>query len=197
MEPVTHRQTGQLVLDYITSSIISIKADLVGVPFISPDSRYVVTINHRHDSVLLSVQQVSINGLMFMFDVETTLNISDIQFSKSSTSLDYDVYATTDKSEILCLSLDTGKVETITGVGEPNLMTWFNGGRKLKESGKLLLSESSINCINVIAPKSFADLFSSLIATPSKDAVFIISTKTKDITCEIDRLENPTEIAWA
>lgn len=137
MEPVTHRKTGQLVIDYITSAIISIKADLVGVPYISPDSRYVITVNHRHDSVLLSVQQVTIHGLLFAFDVETTLNISDIRFVKSSISLDYDVYATTDKAEILFLSLDTGKVETITGVGDPGIITWFNGGRKIKESGKI------------------------------------------------------------
>lgn len=135
-EPLTHRQTGQLVLDYITSSIISIKADLIGVPYISPDSRYVITINHRHDSVLLSVQQMTINGLIFAFDVETTLNISDLTFVKSTSSLDYDIFATTDKAEILFLSLETGKVETVVGVGEPGLITWFNGGRKIKESGE-------------------------------------------------------------
>lgn len=136
MEPITYRKTGQLVIDYITSAIISIKADLVGVPHISPDSRYVLTINHRHDSVLLSVQQVTINGLVFAFDVETTLNISEIRFVKSTSSMTYDVYATTDKSEILFLSLDSGKVETITNVGEPAVSTWFNGGRKIMESGK-------------------------------------------------------------
>jgi hypothetical protein len=64
------------------------------------------------------------------------LNISEIRFVKSATSLDYDVYATTDKAEILFLSLDTGKVETITNVGDPGISTWFNGGRKIKESGK-------------------------------------------------------------
>lgn len=130
--------TGQLVLDYITSAIISIKADLIGIPYISPDTRYAITINHRHDSVLLSVQEITINGLVFAFDVETTLNISKIRFVKSSTSLDYDVYATTtDKPEILFLSLDTGKVETITNVGDPGISTWFNGGRKIVESGKI------------------------------------------------------------
>jgi hypothetical protein len=103
---------------------------------VSPDSRFVITVNHRHDSVLLSVQEVTFNGLQFTFDVETTLNISEIRFVKSSTSLEYDVYATTDKAEILFLSLDTGKVETITNVGEPALSTWFSGGRKLKESGE-------------------------------------------------------------
>lgn len=136
MEPVTYRQTGQLVIDSLTNAIISIKADLVGKPFVSPDSRYIITVNHRHDSVLLSVQEVTFNGLQFIFDVETTLNISDVRFVKSSTSLEYDVYATTDKDEILFLSLDTGKVETITNVGEPALSTWFNEGRKLKESGE-------------------------------------------------------------
>lgn len=49
--------------------------------------------------------------------------------------MDFDVYATTDKSEILYVSLDSGKVETITGVGEPAMITWFNTGRKIKESG--------------------------------------------------------------
>lgn len=130
-----NRQTGQILVDYVTNAIISIKADIVGVPYISPDSRYVITVNHRHDSVLLSVQQVTINGLMFAFDVETTLNISEIRFVKSSTSLDYDVYATTDKAEILFLSLDTGKVETIQNVGDPAIDTWLNGGRKIRESG--------------------------------------------------------------
>jgi hypothetical protein len=109
MEPVTFKQTGQLVVDSITNSIISIKADLVGTPFVSPDSRYVITITNRHDSVLFSVQQVTLNGLVFAFDVETVLNISEIRFIKSSSSLDYDVYATTDKAEILFLSLDTGE----------------------------------------------------------------------------------------
>lgn len=135
MEPAMHHPTGQIVLDTITSTIISIKADLIGIPHFSPDSRYVITVSHRHDSVLISVQQVTLAGLIFAFDVETTLNISDITFVKSSVSMNFDVYATTDKSEILYLSLETGKVETITGVGEPALVTWFNGGRKIKESG--------------------------------------------------------------
>lgn len=139
-EPTAHHPTGQIVLDTITSTIISIKADLIGIPYISPDSRHVITVSHRHDSVLISVQQVTLSGLIFAFDVETTLNISDITFVKSCISMDFDVYATTDKSEILYLSLESGKVETITGVGEPAMVTWFNGGRKIKESGKDFLT---------------------------------------------------------
>ncbi|KAL7011947.1 hypothetical protein ACKWTF_014528 [Chironomus riparius] len=175
MEPALHHPTGQIVLDTITSTIISIKADLIGIPYFSPDSRHVITVSHRHDTVLISVQQVTLAGLNFAFDVETTLNISDITFVKSSVSMNFDVYATTDKSEILYLSLETGKVETITGVGEPAINTWFNGGRKIKES----------------------DLTANLIASPSKDAFYIISTRTRNITCQVDNLENPNEIVWS
>jgi follistatin-related protein 5 len=196
MEPLTHRQTGQLVLDYITNSIISIKADLVGIPFVSPDSRYVITINHRHDSVLLSVQQVTITGMVFAFDVETTLNISDIRFVKSTVSLEYDVYATTDKAEILFLSLGTGKVETITDVGEPASATWLNGGRKIKESGEDFDVNFAWAFLIVSSLKSL-DIFSNLIASPSKDAVFIINTKSRNVTCEIAQLVNPAELVWA
>lgn len=194
MEPVAFKQTGQLVVDSITNAIISIKADLVGIPYVSPDSRYVITVNHRHDSVLLSVQQVTLNGLVFAFDVETTLNISEIRFIKSTSSLDYDVYATTDKAEILFLSLDTGKVETITNVGEPGISTWFNGGRKIVESGKL----DKIDCfLSVFIIYFSTDVLRNLIASPSKDTVFIINTRTRNVTCEISQLENPSEIVWA
>lgn len=142
----------------------------------------------------MSVQQLTINGLVFAFDVETTLNISDITFVKSISSLDYDVYATTDKAEILFLSLETGKVETVVGVGEPGLMTWFNGGRKIRESGKL---KTDFLRFWGLRSNSFSDLFTNLIASPSKDAVFIINTVSRNISCEIVQLTNPMEILWA
>lgn len=43
----------------------------------------------------------------------------------------------------------------------------------------------------------FLDLTTNLIASPSKDAFYIISTRTRNITCQIDNLENPNEIVWA
>lgn len=47
-----------------------------------------------------------------MFDVKTTLNISDMTFYPSQTTHGYDLYASAvDKEDILFLNLVTGKYE--------------------------------------------------------------------------------------
>lgn len=51
------------------------------------------------------------NGLLFSFDVKTTLNISDLTFYPSQTTHSYDIYATAqDKEDILFLNLLTGTI---------------------------------------------------------------------------------------
>lgn len=51
----------------------------------------------------------SANGLVFSFDVKTTLNISDVTFYPSQTTHSYDIYASAqDKEDILFLNLLTG-----------------------------------------------------------------------------------------
>lgn len=53
---------------------------------------------------------ISESGLKFMFDVKTTLNISDMTFYPSQTTHGYDLYASAvDKEDILFLNLVTGK----------------------------------------------------------------------------------------
>lgn len=42
-----------------------------------------------------------------------------------------------------------------------------------------------------------SDLTTNLIASPSKDAFYIISTRSRNITCQIENLENPSEVVWA
>ena len=50
------------------------------------------------------------NGLEFVFDVKTSLNISDISFFPSQRLHTYDLYAScADKDEILFLNLESGK----------------------------------------------------------------------------------------
>lgn len=50
------------------------------------------------------------NELEFLFDVKTTLNISDVTFYESQTMHGYDLYASaSDKEDILYLNLFSGK----------------------------------------------------------------------------------------
>lgn len=53
---------------------------------------------------------VTESGLKFLFDVKTTLNISDMTFYPSQTTHGYDLYASAvDKEDILFLNLVTGR----------------------------------------------------------------------------------------
>jgi hypothetical protein len=57
-EPVTNRPTGQLVLDSLTDSVIYYKGDRFGRPYLSPDSRKLVTVSHSTDGTTLYLQLI-------------------------------------------------------------------------------------------------------------------------------------------
>jgi len=57
-EPVTLKHTGQLVLDSMTDSVIYYKGDRYGRPYLSPDSRKLVTVSHSSDGTTLLLQIV-------------------------------------------------------------------------------------------------------------------------------------------
>lgn len=57
-----------------------------------------------------SIYKTTADGLEFLFDVKTTLNISDVTFYESQTMHGYDLYASaSDKEDILYLNLYNGK----------------------------------------------------------------------------------------
>lgn len=58
-ELLTGRSTGQVLLDYMTDTVISQKTGLFGKPHVSPNSRTVVTLDRGRDGVTLVVQQVT------------------------------------------------------------------------------------------------------------------------------------------
>ncbi|KAG5307848.1 FSTL5 protein, partial [Pseudoatta argentina] len=47
-EPITGRPTGQVLLDYLTDSVLAHKPSILGKPAISPDSRYLVTLDKQN-----------------------------------------------------------------------------------------------------------------------------------------------------
>jgi len=57
-EPVTNRPTGQLVIDALTDSVVYYKGDRFGRPYISPDSRKLVTVSHGVDGTILLLQLI-------------------------------------------------------------------------------------------------------------------------------------------
>lgn len=177
-EAVSGRGMGQLVMDALTDTVISQRLELLGRPYVSPDSRTVVTIDKAPQGVTLVVQQITESGLKFLFDVKTTLNISDITFYPSQTTHGYDLYASAvDKEDILFLNLLTGKVEMITGVGkamEPTLAQWSNPNRVIEASG----------------------IFGHFMVTPANEALFVVNGESRTVNCEIGGLVHPRAIVW-
>nr|CAD7198304.1 unnamed protein product [Timema douglasi] len=177
-EPVTSRPMGQILLDYLTDTVVSHKLGLYGRPHVSPNSRTVVTLDRGRDGVTLVVQEVKESGLKFLFDVKTTLNISDITFYPSQTTHGYDLYASaTDKEDILFLNLVSGKVEMITGVGkamQSSLAEWDTPNRPIAASG----------------------VFGHYMVTPANEALFVVNGETRTVNCEIGGLVHPRTVVW-
>ncbi|KAL3284650.1 hypothetical protein HHI36_018804 [Cryptolaemus montrouzieri] len=178
MEPITKRPTGQLVLDYVTDTVVATKSSLLGVPYVSPDSRKLITVDRTASGTTIIVQEITPYGLMFLFDVKTTLNISDVAFYPSQTTHSYDIYASAqDKEDLLFLNLLTGKVDIITGVGKAvpvNLTEWSNPNRPISGSG----------------------LFGQYMVTPASEALFVINGRSRTVNCEIGSVIHPNAIVW-
>ena len=58
-EPVTKRSQGQLLLDYLTDSVVVHSPGLLGRPHVAPDSRTVVTLDRDRDGATLVVQEIT------------------------------------------------------------------------------------------------------------------------------------------
>lgn len=68
IEPITSRPMGQVVLDYMTDSVLAHNPHLIGGPSMSPDSLHVVTIDRRNNSVTIIAQETSENGELVQYD---------------------------------------------------------------------------------------------------------------------------------
>lgn len=66
-EPLTGRPTGQVLLDYLTDSVLAHKPNILGKPAISPDSRYLVTLDKQDTGVTLVVQEILRKFFVYSF----------------------------------------------------------------------------------------------------------------------------------
>ena len=115
-------------------------------------------------------------GLRFLFDVKTTLQISDVAFFPSRTTHSYDLYATSSsKEDILFVDLSDGRVEMITGVGRPaGRAAWGNPKRPIAAAG----------------------VFGNYLATTAEGALFVVNGKTRTVNCEIGSIVHPRMMVW-
>jgi len=137
--PVTSKLNGQIVLDLLTDTILHHNPTLnAHQSDLSPDERYLVSILHKHstsgsednshasgernsDLSTIIVQRITEDGIQFLYDVRTSLDIVNCVFVWKNGAYDLDLAsANGNREDLLYLFLADGHVELISGIGRPS-----------------------------------------------------------------------------
>lgn len=124
--PVTHQLNGQLIVDQITDAIIAFNAHVKAQKsYLSPNQHFLVNILHNSSnptSTTIIVQRVTRSGVEFMYDVRTSLDIVNCEFVWKNGNYDAVLASgTSNREDMLYLSLSDGRVELISGIGRPTI----------------------------------------------------------------------------
>ncbi|KAJ6217952.1 hypothetical protein RDWZM_009109 [Blomia tropicalis] len=186
--PVTHQLNGQLILDQVTDAILTHNQHLnAHENYLSPDHRYLVNILHESSdnnssnngnnggqqakTSTIIVQRINSNGIEFLYDVRTSLNIVNCVFVWKNGNYDLVLASGThNREDLLYLSLADGHVELITGIGRPT--EGYHRGLALSTKNRVL----------------------SITATES---VYTVDLNTNRILCESSKhFEKPRTLVW-
>lgn len=168
----------QVVVDSVTDVVIGYNKDVTGLPYISPDGHYLVSIDDIKG--VMRVQLITVQGeIRDLFDIHTNLHISDVAFQSSFIEAhQYNVYASSStQTDVLFVELSSGKVKMIKSLKEPVKLEewpWSSKNRIIIESG----------------------LFGQYLMTPSKNSLFILDGRLNKLNCEITEVEKGNTIVW-
>lgn len=162
VSPLNH-QTLQLVMDYITDAVVS-TAVLAGKPYVSPDSRHVVTVDDFSGKV--NVAGVNNEGTLEQaYEVTVSASISDVSFYPLSGHGYLLVLTSADDDNIITINLATGKVDKLRGTMKQDTSSdWHPSPVK-----RTIVS---------------GDFFSDFLLAPSKSSISIVDAKFSKVQCE-------------
>ncbi|XP_076455873.1 follistatin-related protein 5-like isoform X2 [Babylonia areolata] len=158
-----NHQTLQVVMDYITDAVVS-TAVLSGHPYVSPDSRHVVTVDDLTGKV--SVAGVNNEGtLEAAYEVTVSASISDVAFYPAYGEGYLLVLTSADDDDIITINLSTGKVSKLKGAkGAATSSDWHPSPVK--------------------RTITTGDIFCNFLMAPSKSSLAIVDMKFHHVSCE-------------
>ncbi|XP_048852436.1 follistatin-related protein 5-like isoform X2 [Brienomyrus brachyistius] len=175
---VTGASRPQLILDGITDSVIGFNRDVSGTPYVSPDGRYLVSVDD--EGGLMRIQSITVRGeIQEPFDIHTNLHVSDVAFQPSFTEVhQYHVFASSRlQTDVLYVELASGQVKMIKSLKEPMRASewlWNRKNRAIVDSG----------------------LFGQYLMTPSRESLFILDGRLNKLNCEITDVPKGNTIIW-
>lgn len=168
----------QLLLDSVTDAVIGRNADVAGTPYVSPDGRYLVTVDDGDG--LMRIQTVSDAGeICPPFDIHTNLHLSDLAFQRSFTELhQYNAFGSSGRqTDALVVELSSGKVKMIKSLKEalkPSDWKWSGRNRAMVSSG----------------------LFGQYLMSPSRESLFVLDGHLNKLNCEITGVVRGGVVVW-
>ncbi|KAF7657465.1 hypothetical protein LDENG_00026530 [Lucifuga dentata] len=168
----------QLLIDSVTDTVIGPNLNVTGQPFVSPDSRYMVTPDQQSSKLI--VQTVSFQGeLSLNQEMDNPIVVSDLVFQPSFTeSNQYVVVATSGSGmDLLFADLSSGRAEVLRSLKEPvapQAWPWGVPNRVVVSSG----------------------LFGQYLVTPSAESLFVLNGKQRTPHCEVSDIKRGNTIIW-
>uniref|UniRef100_A0A6I8MYI0 Follistatin like 4 n=1 Tax=Ornithorhynchus anatinus TaxID=9258 RepID=A0A6I8MYI0_ORNAN len=168
----------QLVIDSVTDAVVGPNGDVAGVPYVSPDGRFVVSVDE--DGGRLRVQTLTVQGeIQTLYDLTTGFHLSGLTFQPSFTEGDqYYLYAASrSQTDVLFVELSSGRMNVLKNLKDPlpaEDWPWDRVNRIMRDSG----------------------LFGQYLITPAKESLFVINGRQNALRCEVSGIKRGNTVVW-
>lgn len=170
--------SSQLLVDSVSDEVIGPNPNINGQPFVSPDGRFVVSVDKQHGK--LQVQTISFSGeLRTSHEVDVSIPLADLEFQPSFTEANkYMIVASSAQGSKLVFSdLASGRTKALEDVKDPipaSSWPWGDSNRVVVSSG----------------------VFGRYLVTSSAESLFVLDGKQSSPHCEVSDVKRGNTVVW-
>uniref|UniRef100_A0A671SNN5 Follistatin-like 4 n=1 Tax=Sinocyclocheilus anshuiensis TaxID=1608454 RepID=A0A671SNN5_9TELE len=170
--------SSQLLIDSVSDTVIGPNPNINGQPFISPDGRFIVSVDKRHGK--LQVQTISFSGeLRTGHEADVSIPLADLEFQPSFTEANkYMIVASSAQGSKLVFSdLASGRTKALEDVKDPipaSSWPWGDANRVVVSSG----------------------VFGRYLVTSSAESLFVLDGKQSGPHCEVSDVKRGNTVVW-
>uniref|UniRef100_A0A8C0YRZ2 Follistatin like 4 n=1 Tax=Cyprinus carpio carpio TaxID=630221 RepID=A0A8C0YRZ2_CYPCA len=170
--------SSQLLIDSVSDAVIGPNPNINGQPFISPDGRFIVSVDKRRG--MLQVQTISFSGeLQTSHEAEVSIPLADLEFQPSFTEANQYmiVVSSAQGSKLVFSDLASGRTKALKNVKDPipaPSWPWGDTNRVVVSSG----------------------VFGRYLVTSSAESLFVLDGKQSSPHCEVSDVKRGNTVVW-
>ncbi|XP_026051244.1 follistatin-related protein 4-like [Carassius auratus] len=170
--------SSQLLIDSVSDEVIGPNHNINGQPFVSPDGRFVVSVDKQHGK--LQVQTISFSGeLRTSHEADVSIPLADLVFQPSFTEANkYMIVASSAQGSKLVFSdLASGRTKALEDVKDPipaSSWPWGDSNRVVVSSG----------------------VFGRYLVTSAAESLFVLDGKQSSPHCEVSDVKRGNTVVW-